>query len=150
MPFRRGRRILFHLPLHVCPRPWRCRIHGRFGLGRDDGSIDHPDQSTYATWTIDKPMTLPSVLIITRLSATETDFPALINKIQEVARKVGVRTIEAWNMCPNLLGAVAKTGGKTSARERHGLPGSKWYGASEGETATIEWVFNERYIEYSL
>jgi len=105
-------------------------------------TTDHADQPTYATWTIDTPMTIHPVLIITRLSATETDFPTLISKIQEIARKAGVRKMEAWNISLNLLGAVAKTGGKTFARERR-LPALKWYG--EGEAATVEWVFNERF-----
>lgn len=102
----------------------------------------HPDQPTYATWTVDtKP--LPPVLVITRLSAAEADFPALIKTIQEIARKNGIRKMEAWNIPSYLLGAVAKTGGKTFAR-RKSLPALKWYG--EGETTDIELVCNEKYV----
>ena len=100
----------------------------------------NPDQPTYATWTVDT-IPLPPVLVITRLSATEADFPGLVKKIQEISRKNGIRKMEAWNIPSYLLGAVEKTGGKTFARKKR-LPSIKWYGG--GETADIEWVFNEK------
>lgn len=106
-----------------------------------EGCPEHP---IYATWTVvTKP--LPPVLVITRPSATEVDFPALIKRIQEIAGKNGIRKMEAWNIAPYLLsvGAVERTGGKTFAKQKH-LPPLKWYGA--GETANIEWVFNEKYV----
>lgn len=106
----------------------------------------HPDQPTYATWTVDtKP--LPPVLVITRLSATEADFPALIKRIQQIAGKNGIKKLEAWNIPSYLLESVAMTGGKTFARQKR-LPALKWYG--QGETADIEWVFNEKYVCHCL
>ncbi|KAF8446282.1 hypothetical protein L210DRAFT_3474926 [Boletus edulis BED1] len=99
------------------------------------------DQPIYATWTVDtKP--LPPVLVITRLSATEADFPALVKRIQEIARRNRIRKMEAWNVPSYLLEAAARTGGKTFARQKR-LPAFKWYG--EGETAEVEWVFNEKF-----
>lgn len=106
----------------------------------------YPDHPTYATWTVDtKP--LPPVLVITRLSATEADLPELVKRIQEVASKNGIRKMEAWNIPSYLLGAVAKTGGMTFARQKR-LPALKWYG--EAETADIEWMFNEKYVHHCL
>lgn len=98
------------------------------------------DQPTYATWSIDvRP--LPPTLIVTRVSATESEFPDLLRQIHEAARKSGIGKMEIWNIPKHLLKAAAETGGQTIERKEH-LPSIKWYGT--GKTADIEWVLNEK------
>ncbi|KAF9243790.1 hypothetical protein BU15DRAFT_86226 [Melanogaster broomeanus] len=109
-----------------------------WGVEKNDGSIDQP---TYASWSIDvRP--LPPTLIVTRISATETEFPGLLGKIQEAARKSGVGRMEVWNIPEHLKKVATETGGKTYERKEH-LPAIKWYG--KGTTADMEWVFNEKF-----
>ncbi|KAH7883910.1 hypothetical protein F5I97DRAFT_1930127 [Phlebopus sp. FC_14] len=98
------------------------------------------DQPTYATWSVDvRP--LPPTLIVTRISATEAEFPGLLAKIQEAARKSGIGRMEVWNLPHHLMKAAAEKGGKTFERKEH-LPAIKWYG--KGTTRDIEWSFNEK------
>ena len=98
------------------------------------------DQPTYATWSIDvRP--LPPTLIVTRISAAESEFPDLLRHIQEAARRSGIGKMEIWNVPKHLLKAATETGGKTFERKEQ-LSAIKWYGA--GKTMDIEWVLNEK------
>ncbi|KAH0838611.1 hypothetical protein J3R83DRAFT_6933 [Lanmaoa asiatica] len=108
-----------------------------WGLEKKSTDIGQP---TYVTWSIDvRP--LPPTLIVTRVSATESEFPDLLRHIQEAARKSGIGRMEIWNIPKHLIKAAAETGGQTFERKEH-LPAIKWYGA--GKTADIEWVLNEK------
>jgi hypothetical protein len=108
-----------------------------WAVEKNNGSTDQP---TYASWSVDA-RPLPPTLIVTRISANETDFPELLGKIQELARKSGIGRMEVWNIHKHLLKVAAETGGQTFERKEH-LPAIKWYG--KGTTADIEWAFNEK------
>ncbi|KIJ21459.1 hypothetical protein PAXINDRAFT_173616 [Paxillus involutus ATCC 200175] len=109
-----------------------------WAVEKNNGSTDQP---TYASWSVDA-RPLPPTLIVTRISANETDFPELLGKIQELARKSGIGRMEVWNIHKHLLKVAAETGGQTFERKEH-LPAIKWYG--KGTTADIEWAFNEKF-----
>ncbi|KAF8446284.1 hypothetical protein L210DRAFT_2968450 [Boletus edulis BED1] len=99
------------------------------------------DQPAYATWSVDvRP--LPTTLIVTRISATESEFPDLLRHIQAAARKSSIGKIEIWNLPKHLLKAAAETGGQTFERKK-ALSGIKWYGT--GKTVDIEWILNEKF-----
>ena len=108
-----------------------------WGVEKNPADIDQP---TYATWSIDV-HPLPPTLVVTRISAAESEFPELLRRIQEAARKSGIGKMEIWNIPKHLLKAAAETGGQTFERMGH-FPAIKWYGA--GKTVDIEWVFNEK------
>ncbi|KIJ68755.1 hypothetical protein HYDPIDRAFT_106999 [Hydnomerulius pinastri MD-312] len=109
-----------------------------WGVEKTDGN---PDLPTYATWSVDvRP--LPPTLIVTRINSSEADFPALLGKIQEAARKSGIGKMVVWGLPQHLLKVAADTGGTTFERKNH-LPAIKWYG--KGTTADMEWVFNEKF-----
>ncbi|KAF9229671.1 hypothetical protein BS17DRAFT_33754 [Gyrodon lividus] len=109
-----------------------------WGVKKNSGNIDPP---TYASWSVDV-CPLPPTLIVTRISATETEFPDLLGKIQEAARKSGIGRMEVWNIPKHLLKVAAGTRGQTFERKEH-LPAIKWYG--KGATTDIEWAFNEKF-----
>ncbi|KAF9229672.1 hypothetical protein BS17DRAFT_771771 [Gyrodon lividus] len=109
-----------------------------WGVKKNNESTDQP---TYASWSVDV-KALPPTLVVTRMNATEADFPELLCKIREIARNSGISKMEAWNTPLHLLKVVAETGGKTFEMKKH-LPAIKWYG--QGQTADIEWVFNQKF-----
>ncbi|KAL4068351.1 hypothetical protein V8B97DRAFT_2009014 [Scleroderma yunnanense] len=108
-----------------------------WGVEKNDGNIDQP---TYATWSVDR-LVHPRKLLVTRIMATESTFPGLVEKIQRAARESGIRKVEAWNLPESLTGVAEQLGGTTFERDEH-LPTIKWYG--KGDTTDIKWVFNER------
>ncbi|KAH7914630.1 hypothetical protein BJ138DRAFT_1143546 [Hygrophoropsis aurantiaca] len=98
--------------------------------------------ATYATWSVDA-RPLPATLIVTRLRASDQTFPALLQKIQEAARKSGITRVETWNLPGDLQKIAAKWDGKTFERNEH-LPAIRWYG--KGATQDIVWAFNEKSV----
>lgn len=108
--------------------------------GVEKKATDIGQRPTYATWSVDvRPM--PPTLIVTRINATESEFPDLLRHIQAAARKSGIGKMEIWNIPKHLLKIATDTGGETFERKKS-LPAIKWYGT--GKTADVKWVLNEK------
>ncbi|KAJ7171780.1 hypothetical protein C8R43DRAFT_25153 [Mycena crocata] len=104
--------------------------------------VASPNNSTYATWTIDPRPSAPRTLTVSRLHADARNFSELVGKILEIAQRHDVKRVEVWNL-PAELESLARTlGATTHMREEH-LPAFKWYG-KESE-ADVSWAFNERF-----
>ncbi|KAH7337163.1 hypothetical protein B0J17DRAFT_707478 [Rhizoctonia solani] len=84
-------------------------------------------------------------LIITRLRASASAFPALLGAALQVAQGARCKGIEVWNIPEHLKEVVRTTGGVTAEREEC-IPAFKWYG-QESRTADTDvvWAMNERY-----
>jgi hypothetical protein len=93
----------------------------------------------FATWTIDPDHSPPTNLVITRLRSNATSFPKLLHAIFKFASDNRLKTIEVWNLDPQLAGPAMKFGGLTELRSVH-LPALAWYGAGE-----VEWRHNEKF-----
>lgn len=98
----------------------------------------------FATWTFEMGT---KAIVLTRLRATETEFPSLLEMIKEAARSLDKDTIETWNLPDALKLAGERTGGRTSERSDH-LSAVKWYGPEA--TDQLVWSFNEKYVSEFL
>ncbi|KAG8220116.1 hypothetical protein J3R82DRAFT_1136 [Butyriboletus roseoflavus] len=94
------------------------------------------DRPTHAMWSIDvRP--LPPTLIVTRISAAESEFPDLLSHIQEAARKSGIGKMEIWNIPKHLLQIATETASQTFERKEK-LSAIKWYSAARAWSFTSE------------
>ncbi|CAE6445063.1 unnamed protein product [Rhizoctonia solani] len=83
-------------------------------------------------------------LIITRIRASASAFPALLGAALQVAQGAQCEGIEIWNVPEHLKEIAQVTGGVTTEREDC-VPAFKWYG-QEPKTAgaDVVWAINER------
>ncbi|KAK1228233.1 hypothetical protein PQX77_008745 [Marasmius sp. AFHP31] len=131
--FNRGRLRHAYQDYHI--NKWGVKIKDKSG-------------TSTATWIVELPrqgMT-PSIatpkLLISRLRAENpTHFPLILKLASDVARTVGVATIEAWNVPQHLKGLAAQHGGVEKEREAK-LSSFKWYG--DEEPNRVKWMFNGR------
>ncbi|KAF8523624.1 hypothetical protein JB92DRAFT_2806886 [Gautieria morchelliformis] len=98
--------------------------------------------STYATWTLDMRLSIPPVLVVTRLRASPKSFPSLLKVLVWVAGQLSADAVEIWNLDTKLVDVAASLGGNTVDRSEH-LPAVAWYGPEH--PSEIEWVFNEKF-----
>jgi hypothetical protein len=93
----------------------------------------------FATWAIDPGRTPSTNLIVTRLRSDIPSFPKLLNAIFKCASDNGFKTVEVWNIDPQLAGPAGELGGLTEMRSLC-QPALAWYGPGK-----VEWRHNERF-----
>lgn len=103
----------------------------------------HDDVPAYASWTVELRGPGPKSLVFTRLRVSPGQFREVWGYVLVMARRLGVETIDIWNLNEDLVDVAHAIGGRTVTREEH-LPAIAWYGPERAES--VSWAFNERYV----
>ncbi|KAG8823619.1 hypothetical protein FRC17_009283 [Serendipita sp. 399] len=96
----------------------------------------------YATWCLDPGREGPGTMLITRLRATQDQFPTLLYAAFQAARQFGLEQVEIWNFDQALAAVGKDLGGETSRRGDH-LSSLAWYGP--GNRDEVTWRYNEKF-----